>query len=352
MATANSSESTLPTLAVDDGILVSDKMLTYFTMINTLGIGQSMTILGLIVNILNIIVFVRQGLQDPVNISLLGLSISDFGSLFFHFFANLSWMPDIQMLDLPFYPGQFSYFFVWIHMVFTRVTTGTTAWITFERCLCIVVPMKIKSIVTPRRTILFIVVLNVIMFASVAPVLYTTQFIWMFDSHRNKSILGIMKTAGSGYIQNIAFWINNILPTIFFIFITICTFILVKSLQKHAKWKEQTVSSPNQKDVSNRDTKVAKMVSIISIVFIFCYAPGTILFIFFVVFPELTFAGKQRNLLVGIFTILLQLEVVNATANFFIYLSMSSRFKSTFKDIFCGICSAVNQTANSNVPTV
>ncbi|CAG5134073.1 unnamed protein product [Candidula unifasciata] len=326
------------TFIKDDKALISDEMVSYFTLVNTCIIGHSVTIIGLVVNVLNIIVFIRQGLQDSVTISLLGLSVSDLGSLFFSFFANLCWTPPIPMMDLPFYPLQLMYFLVWTHVVFTRVTTGITAWITFERCLCIVVPLKIKSIITPRRTVTFIGVLYVIMFASAVPVFYSTRAVWIFDPRRNKSRLGIMKITSKIDINTIAYWINNVIPTIFFVFITICTVILVKALNKHGKWKQQSVSSEAHAVISSRDAKVVKLVTIISIVFIACYAPGTVYFILALVNPQTTYAGKQRNLVLVIYSILLVLESVNAATNFFIYITMSSKFKRVFQDIFCAFC--------------
>ncbi|CAG5134065.1 unnamed protein product [Candidula unifasciata] len=336
----------------EDIILVSDKMLSYFTLINTWGLGQCLTFFGLIANVLNIVVFLRQGLHDPVNISLLGLSVSDLGSLIFHFLTNLCWAPSIIMMDLPFYPTQIMYFLVWIQILFNRVTTGMTAWIIFERCLCIVLPLKIKSIITPRRTLTFIIALNVMMFSSAIPVFYATRIVWLFDSRRNKSVLGIARIAHNAYIQQVAFWINNILPISFFIFITVCTVILVKSLQKNSKWKEKSVSSQSHAVTSSRDTKVVRMVTIISAVFIVCYAPGAVVFIFILIYPEMAYAGKQKNLVVAVFSVLVQFEGINASANIFIYLTMSSKFKSTFENLFCLYCYNITRRSGSNAPGI
>ncbi|CAG5134066.1 unnamed protein product [Candidula unifasciata] len=332
----------------DDIILISAKTLSYFTVINGCVLGQCLAIFGLIVNLLNIVVFVRQGLQDPVNISLLGLSVSDLASLFVHFFSNLCWTPAIMRMDLPFYPTQLMYFLVWIHVIFSRVTAGITAWITFERCVCIVCPLKIKSIVTPQRTVNVICVLYVTMCTSTIPVFYSTRAVWIFDPRRNRSILGIARITHSEYIQQIAFWINNILPITFFVFITTCTIILVKSLKKISKWKQQSAYSQNPGLISQRDTKVVRMITIISIVFIACYTPGAVLLIFILIFPELTYSGKQKNLLVVILSILVQLEGINATANFFIYFTMSSKFKRTLISLFCAYGCKMKQRLESS----
>lgn len=318
--------------------LVTFDMLMYFLLVNNWGIGQCVTIMGLGTNLLNIITFVRQGLRDTVNISLLGLTVSDLGSLVFLFFINICWTPAIMKMDLPFYPEQMMYFLFWGHVIFTRVTTGTTAWIAFERCLCIAAPLKVKEIITPRRTIIYIFVLYATMMATIAPMFYTSRLAWIFDKSKNKSLLGYIKIKNRNGIEDLVYLINNFLPAIFFVLIVICTLVLIKTLRKNARWREQTTALTRSSAISNRDTKVVKMVVIISTVFICCYAPGAVFFVWLVADPEMKIDGRQKNLMLAVFSILLHLEGINATVNFFVYAKMSSKFNITFQQI-CYFCS-------------
>lgn len=318
----------------DKPVIMTKETLAYFLMINFWGPGQCVAVLGLVVNILNVIVFIKQGVRDSVNISLLGLTISDLGSLVFLILLNLCWTPPVAKLDLPFYPQQIMYFLFWGHVVFTRVTTGTTAWITFERCLCIVSPLKNKSQITPRRTVTFIAALYVIMLSSIAPMFYTSKFIWIFDARKNKTLLGYIKITERSNVDDIVYVVNNILPILFFIFVVICTTILVRKLQSSARWRHKLSSSKNTV-ISKRDTKVVKMVLIISIVFIICYAPGAIFFIWPLANPEMKIAGAERNFVIAVFSLMLHMEGINAAANFFVYIRMSSKFKATFQRLIC-----------------
>ncbi|CAG5134071.1 unnamed protein product [Candidula unifasciata] len=312
---------------------ISNELLSYLVLINFWGPGQCIAIMGLILNILNIVTFIKQGLRDSVNISLLSLAVSDLGSLLFQFVLNLFWTPSFKLLDLPYSPQHLLYFMYWIHVLFTRVTTGTTAWVTFERCLCIVSPLKVKSIVTAKRTIFYIYTLYVIMAGSVAPIFYTTRLTMIFDRTKNKSVLGYVKIANRD-IESVTYALNNILPSIFFVFIVVCTCILVRALQKNARMR-QRMTSNTATVVSSRDTKVAKLVTIISLIFIFCYAPNTILGIMPLIDPEMKLDKSRGNVSIVIASFMLLLESVNAGSNFFIYISMSSRFKATFRQVFC-----------------
>ncbi|CAG5117697.1 unnamed protein product, partial [Candidula unifasciata] len=279
--------------------LIFNKEVTYYVLlINTWGLGQGVTCLGLIVNILNIIIFIRQGFKESVNVSLFSLTISDLGSLVFLFFLNLCWIPAVGKLDLPFYPDQMIYFLFYGHVMFTRVTTGTTAWIAMERCLCIITPLKVKSLITGRRTVVFVCVLYLISTASCAPLLYTSRFRWIFDAFRNKTLLGLVKIENREKIEGVVYVVNNVMPITFFIVIVGCTVVLSKALLKNAEWRQRTAI---QKEGTNRDTKVVKLVLIISLVFIFCYAPGSLFFLWVLIDREMKIDGKQRNFLIAFF---------------------------------------------------
>ncbi|BFZ15178.1 hypothetical protein BsWGS_18217 [Bradybaena similaris] len=315
----------------DFKLLITDGVFEYFIMVVLWGPGQFITVAGLIVNVLNVVAFVRQGLRDSVTISLFGLTVSDLGSLVFLFFVNLCWTPAIGRLDLPFYPRQMMYFMFYGHVLFTRVTTGTTAWIAVERCLCIVTPLKVKSIITPRRTILYICFLYLINTASVAPLFYTSRFTWTFDSARNKSVLLYGKIDNREKIEGVVYLTNNILPICFFLLIVVCTIILIKTLRKSAKWRK--LSTGAKETTSSRDTKVIKLVLIIAIVFIFCYAPGAVFFMWVLLDRDMRIDGRQKNFLIAFFSLLLFLESINATVNFFVYITMNSKFKLAFEQL-------------------
>lgn len=144
-----------------------------------------------------------------------------------------------------------------------------------ERCLCIIAPMKVKSIITVKRTVIFLCVLYCVATASCAPIFYTSRFKWIFDSPRNKSVLGLVKILNRGQIEGVVYVIDNVIPIICFVVVVLCTVVLSKALLKNAKWRQR---SATQKVVSNRDITVAKLVLIISLVFTFCYAPGAFFF--------------------------------------------------------------------------
>ena len=76
--------------------------------------------------------------------------------------------------------------------IFQKTTAWITAFISFERCLCVVFPLKIKAIVKRRRTvgvIVIIFVLSVLLLASIS--FYTYEFELRLDDAENKSLVRV-----------------------------------------------------------------------------------------------------------------------------------------------------------------
>ncbi|CAG5119122.1 unnamed protein product [Candidula unifasciata] len=316
-------------------VLLADETLYYFLLVNFWGPALAVCILGIITNILNIIVFSKQGLRDTVNISLFGLATSDLGSLITLLYANISFMPDYNALDLPFVSSDIMYITSWIHVIFTRVSTWVTAYITLERCLCVTAPLKVKNLFTPKRTVLYLVFIYVFMLASVCPVFYTARPAIIFDPSINRTLLGISFIEDRSKIEAFTFMTNNTIPTMAFCTVAVCTAILVSALRKKSKWRRKATTSSAKTVMADRDSRVVKMVVLISTIFIICYFPGAAVFVYVLLDPDLRIDGIQKNVIIAIFSFLFHLESINAGVNIFIYLSMSSKFRVTFMSMMC-----------------
>ncbi|CAG5119118.1 unnamed protein product [Candidula unifasciata] len=324
-------------------VLLTDKALYYFLLVNFWGPAQAVCILGIITNILNIVVFSKQGVRDTVNISLLGLATSDLGSLITLLYANVSFMPDFMALDLPFVGGDVMYISTWCHLIFTRVSTWITAYITLERCLCVTAPLKVKNLFTPKRTVLYLVVVYVFMVASVCPIFYAARPANIFDPSKNRTMFGIFFLEDRNKIEAITFMTNNTIPTLAFCTVAICTAILVSTLRKKSKWRRKATTSTAKTVMADRDGKVVKMVVLISTIFIICYFPGAAVFVVMLLDTDLRIDGFQKNVITAIFSLLFHLESINAGVNIFIYFSMSSKFRVTFMNMICSNCNNVSR---------
>ncbi|GFR58188.1 chemosensory receptor B [Elysia marginata] len=152
---------------------VSDSLKRLFETLNFSVLSGTISVLGCAANVINIVVFYRQKFSDSVNISLMGLAISDFGALITLVWMSICFSPPFRALPLPFNPAEVQYLTAgWPHVCFARITSYITAYVTLERCLCVTVPLKVKTIITPKRTTLTIISIFLILFASLAPVYF------------------------------------------------------------------------------------------------------------------------------------------------------------------------------------
>lgn len=192
-----------------------------------------------------------------------------------------------------------------------------------------------KNIVTPKRVSIVVVFTFIILLSSIAPVYMVLRLGWKYFPDRNRTLLGIIYTDDRERVERISYFINNVfIPFGSFIVIAICTIILVAKLRKNAKWRKASTISAQADNVSNRNQKVAKMVVMISTLFVVCFFPLSVTFIAMALEPELSMSGKHSGYLVVLVGIGFSMESINSSVNIFFYYRMSSKYRATFRQLF------------------
>ncbi|BFZ17427.1 hypothetical protein BsWGS_20466 [Bradybaena similaris] len=297
------------------------------------------SLFGMGANIINIVVFVRQGFRDSVNISLCGLAIADLASVTTTFWSSILYNPEVSNADLPFNAMDVLYLTGgYAHACFNRVTSFVTAFVTLERCLCITFPLHIKTIFTPTRTKIIIINIFLVIIVIFSPFYYVNRLEWTFDEARNKTILSLVYTDNRIVVETFTFLIHSVaMSAISLSSVIVCTGILIIKLNQKTKWRQGNAVQSNSKPetASLKDKKVVKMVAFISTIFIICFTPATAIFLTMACYPEFSFGGRYQNMFYTVWAFATLLEIINSSVNIFIYLSMSSKFKITFIDIFC-----------------
>lgn len=173
----------------------------------------------------------------------------------------------------------------------------------------------------------------VILLLSETPTYVVNRLGVKFSPARNKTILGLLRKEHQEVVESTAYMINNVfVPFFAFVVITICTIILVFSLQTRTKWRTMSTSSTAD-NVSSRNLKAAKMVMIISTLFIACFTPVSVNFMAMSLVPGLSIGGRYINILSITIGLGLILESVNSSVNIFIYYYMSSNYRATFSHL-------------------
>ncbi|GFR93581.1 chemosensory receptor A [Elysia marginata] len=305
-------------------------------------ISESVSVIGVVTNTINIIVFVRLGLRETTTISMLSLAVSDLLLSTVGLWNNLLYLPDFPL------PVRKDEIFIVTGSVFRqfmgRASALITTFITIERCLCVIVPLKVRDIITRKRTIIVIITIFAI---TVGPSMYVYgnyRIGWNFYPDVNKTLFG------APYIDipinNI---VDRIISTIFgtfllqFSFVTtcICTTYLVIHLRRASQFRlshssAKTAFNESSKDgqeksansSSSKEDRVARTVVVIATVFIICFTSGCISWLFYVFFPGFTWYGLYGQLFQMIFTLNYMTEPINSSVNLFIYYSMATNYRS------------------------
>ncbi|CAL1529996.1 unnamed protein product [Lymnaea stagnalis] len=317
--------------------IIEDDLAEVFFLVNFAIICGPISFVGIVANVINIVIFVRQGFQDTVNISFFSLAVSDLLSLVALLWVSVCFVPPFRFSDIPFVSTDVQYLAGgWPHVVFARITGWVTAFVTIERCLCIALPLKVKTIITGRRVVMCIAVIVLFVIASVAPAYYTSRLAWVYFPQRNRTLIGLIFTPDRNEVEEVAFAINSVFsPLGSFGAVVISTVILVVKLNEKTKWRQQSVADKDKNaNISTKEQKVVKMVVGISTIFIVSFTPAAIIFSAMAMEPEFRVTGYYANVNIVVVSISFILEAVNASVNIIVYYKMSTRYRVAFLALF------------------
>ncbi|RUS73843.1 hypothetical protein EGW08_018387 [Elysia chlorotica] len=202
---------------------------------------------GILGNILVIITYAKIGLSESINISYCALGVSDLLVVLSIAWGAVCYVPAFIESDVPFLPRQVVIITgdACIEM-FGSCTAWLTAFISLERCLCVLLPLKFKDIITWRRSILIILTIFTLTIASFLGVyLNLYSFETTFAIERNETVLGFefqnSTDADLLYDFSLAFSavVMNLLPVTF---IFVCSTTLVVNMRRKATWRLSATS--------------------------------------------------------------------------------------------------------------
>lgn len=225
-----------------------------------------------------------------------------------------------------------------IHVTYTchcfRVTSLISTFITLERCLCIILPIKVKVFITPTKTKIIITLIFSFTLVIFVPFYLVNRLEWQHYQGLNKTLLTLVYTSHKIAVETATFPIYGVaIPVATLLIIILCTIILVIQLNKKAEWRKKTTVNNKSatESTSLKDKKVVKMVTLISVIFIICYTPAAILFLVMTCEPQFSFTGKHENLFYVLWSVTMFSETVSSSVNIFVYYTMSSKFKKTLQ---------------------
>ncbi|KAI8795326.1 G-protein coupled receptor frpr-1 [Biomphalaria glabrata] len=323
--------------------IVSDELYSYIDTYMSFWALMLLSCFGLTTNTLNTIVFVSQGFKDGVNISLMSITFWDFVKCFsglvhrmygpislFSAVTSTSW----KNLTYPYldYTPVFS----------SYVAYALTSYVSVERCLCVCKPFEVKAIFTPKFTLVMVVLISVCVFGAYIIIYFLYEIYYAYNVYLNSTVAFYRYDSlyyEYGHIIMPYYKLTAILiPTLSFMTLCTCSAITVYQLKRSANIfnnkKHQTRGDNQTSGISQREKLVAKMLLVVIVVNIGNLFPRIIFYIGQLVEPEFYVLMKYHNFFMTIARFLFVLDFTNACVHFFIFLSMSSNFRSTFYQFF------------------
>lgn len=301
------------------------------------------SVFGTVANIINMAVFYKQGLNTTINISFFSLAVSDLGSVIFQQFYNIFENPLFQNSDLTVDAIELQYAMAGMpRESFSRITCLITVYIAAERWLCIAFPLHVKQIITPRRASIIMVCIYSLTLLSVLPLWYTTYIDWKFYPNLNKTLLGLSFTNDREHVEGIVLIVHAIMGTLSFAAVVIFTMILIRKLNQKSTWRKTVCMESQQVSKTNKDKQTIKTVVLIATILIICYIPSAVLFLTTFFVPDFSVSGRFTGLFMTAWSFGFLFETINSSVNIFLYWSMSSKYRATFRAILSKCATIIN----------
>ncbi|XP_059145201.1 uncharacterized protein LOC131932325 [Physella acuta] len=146
------------------------------------------------------------------------------------------------------------------------------------------------------------------------------------------TVLGSYARINPYDVSHVSFIVTDLLiPSVTFTTIIACTTITGIQLQQIGKTRKSMTSDKN---ISNKEKKVAVMLVVVSVIFIACLAPtsATLSTVGFV--PGMSVYGEYFDVALLLYEMSFLTETLSSSVNVLVYYRMSSKYKSTLKSMF------------------
>ncbi|GFS09703.1 chemosensory receptor A [Elysia marginata] len=299
---------------------------------------------ALVANSLNIAVFVKLGFTESSNVSLLALSITDLTATVFSVWTCICRVQAFKALDLPFNPDTitlYTGFGPWGFLI--RCGAWITVYISFERCLCILVPLKVKQWITVKTAVIVVSVIAVVTLGPIVTLYVRWTTVWVVSPKTNRTILEVVVVnkpvlALLETVQHVVVGLISLFLA--FAIVLICTVFLVIHLKQSSEWRKSAMSETanttgivSKKPILSKEERLVKMVISIAVVFIVCFTPNAVYHMCRALVPGFALFGRYQNIVSVSLVSTSLLQSLSASVNIFIYYNMGTRFRNTFRQM-------------------
>ncbi|XP_059165743.1 neuromedin-B receptor-like [Physella acuta] len=202
-----------------------------------------------------------------------------------------------------------------------------------ERAIAVLFPFYVSRIFTPYRVKWMLLGLYLFGSVPVWPYYYCMTYRWVFLPTVSRTVARLIQT--DFYFNNqqvildyVNYFVNNTTTTVPIILIFISSTLIIFQLNRIKTHELSNKTSKQKKEI-----KVVKMLMVVCLVSFMVLVPVYVLHSY-LVYYKTELSWNFHNLILILIPVVYQ---VNACVNFFIYITMSSKFAETYKSIVgCG----------------
>lgn len=309
-------------------------------------VNPSVFFVGFPTNILNCVVFVRQGLRDRMNLCLFCLALVD---MFYVVLYSLSgshcwvgffrpdlenwWKWSVRSNLIGFYQG------------FQLSSGCLTTIISVERCVCVFMPLKASTLVKTRT--IGLLILSTVFVVQLLCLTYSLKMDVVLRSNPFTNVTDYQLFPSSLYfkhqlifdiIQDIV--TNTVIPLFTFTVVVVSTIITVVQLKRTIAWRQSSSSSLQENSATSRQLTLVKTLVIVSCIFIFTSSPIVAFSTSSLLEPEFFINRRYNNLFYVSYLLYATLCLINSSINFFVYVHRSSRYREELRALpaFRSLC--------------
>ena len=221
---------------------------------------------------------------------------------------------------------------------FYFVSQVLSAIIASERCLCVLSPLRSQTLLQTRTMagIITGVFLVVVGFYFVMAQRYRVGCV--FDPTSNTAMYTLIPA--KFYLQHeqlinylVGFVYGAAIPGFVVVVVTTTTIITAMKIRQAAAWRASTSSASGSSSISPQELALTKMLIGIAVLFIVCVSPLALFRLAWLFLPEMNLGRRNHNFYATGLWIMEALSCVNSSFSFFVYYTIGSRYRETFRSL-------------------
>lgn len=285
-------------------------------------------------NIINITVFVKQGIRDRVNLCLFSLAVVDLLTTSFFFVIYCEHM---FMFNSPDTHGPvFAFFANNKILLFYSSRYGSallSAIIAVERCCCVFFPFHAK-LLFKTKNIAYVVLIGVPIVSFLRLVIMAKyEVVCFFDKRRQLAFMGIYATDFQERYKSFLDFIDGIFYGFIIgmgcpIVVLIATVLTSVKLWQTVAWRKEISSSQVGKEAA-----VTKMLILLSLQFLVCTMPLVFVRTYALFNTEFSARGRFRLFFLACTNISEVFTQISMSYTFLVYYFASSRYRDTLHSL-------------------